>query len=79
MVHQVITCIQNWVNLFQADQSICHLESGRIAPDDLVGDLLQAHERDTKALEDSKLILPPACDWSRLRHIFQHDTIIAKL
>ena len=52
MIHQVISCIQNWVNPFQADQSLCHLASGRIAPDDLVGDLLQAHERGTKALED---------------------------
>ena len=52
MVHQVITCIRKWVDPFKADQSICHLTSGRIAPDDLVGNLLQCHERDTKALED---------------------------
>ena len=52
MIHQVITCIQNWVDPFQADKYLCHMASGWTAPDELVGDLLQVHERGTKALED---------------------------
>ncbi len=39
------------MNPFNSDDSLCHLASGRVAPDNVAEDLLHAHQMDVNALK----------------------------
>ena len=50
-VQCIEACISNWVNIFVADEKLCHIASGRIVTDDIAHDLMNAKTKSETAIQ----------------------------
>ena len=49
-MQRIAGVVENWIDLFQSDEQLCHFASGLVATEEMKTDLLNAHDKGLEAL-----------------------------